>query len=46
MLKNKNNIFFSFDDFENAEKLYLTKYCEWKDCEEKGKYRAPTSRES
>ena len=46
MLKNKNNIFFSFGDFENAEKLYLTKYCEWKNCEEKGKYRAPTSREN
>ena len=46
MLKNKNNIFFSFDDFENVENLYLNKYCEWKDCEEKGKYRAPTSREN
>ncbi len=46
MLKNKNNIFFSFDNFDTIENFYLTKYCEWKDCEEKGEYRAPSSREN
>ena len=30
----------------NTENLQLTKYCEWKDCNKKGIYRAPKNREN
>ena len=44
MFKNKN-INFSDLDIDENELLKLTKYCEWKSCEEKGEYKAPSSRE-
>ena len=45
MLKYKKNTLFSFKDNNCNDGLYLTKYCEWKNCEAKGQYRAPTSRD-
>ena len=43
MLKNKKRFeFFSID--KEDEIFKLTKYCEWKGCQKKGEYRAPTSR--
>ena len=44
MLKNKN-IKFNLNDIDESDILRLTKYCEWHKCEEKGKYRAPSSRD-
>ena len=44
MFKNKN-INFSDLEIDENELLKLTKYCEWKGCEEKGEYKAPSSRE-
>ncbi len=43
MYKNKN-INFDLFDIDEGELLRLTKYCEWKNCDEKGIYKAPTSR--
>ena len=45
MLKNKNPNF-DFSEIDDTELLSLTKYCEWKGCEEKGEYKAPSSREN
>ena len=45
MFKNKN-INFSDLEIDENELLKLTKYCEWKGCEEKGEYKAPSSRKS
>ncbi len=45
MYKNKN-INLTIDiDYQEFDKLQLTKYCEWHNCQEKGEYKAPTSRE-
>ena len=45
MHKSKNINFFSDNEIEEFEELQLTKYCEWPNCEEKGIYKAPTSRD-
>ena len=47
MCKNKNiNLKLkSHNNHQDFEKLQLTKYCEWPNCEEKGLYKAPTSRD-
>ena len=39
----KSNDFFYLD--EDSQVLSLTKYCEWRNCEEKGEFKAPTSRD-
>ena len=44
MFKNKKRASFFLEDSE-SEILSLTKYCEWNNCEKKGEYKAPTSRE-
>ena len=44
MYKNKK-IFSNFLKDSNDEFLSLTKYCEWPNCQRKGEYKAPTSRE-
>ena len=44
MSKNKK-IFSNFLKDSNDEFLSLTKYCEWPNCQRKGEYKAPTSRE-
>ena len=44
MFKNKKSTdFFYLDD--DSQVLSLTKYCEWRSCEEKGEFKAPTSRD-
>ena len=43
MFKNKKRASFFLEDSE-SEILSLTKYCEWNNCEKKGEYKAPTSR--
>ena len=49
MYKNKNlnlNLNLNLNtEYQEFDKLQLTKYCEWHNCEEKGEYKAPTSRE-
>ncbi len=45
MYKNKNIYLDSFEKLDELEQLSLTKYCEWGNCQEKGNYKAPTSRE-
>ena len=45
MLKNKKENLYSKEYKEEIEGLSLPKYCEWKDCENKGEYKAPTSRD-
>ena len=45
MFKSKNTNLISDNDAIEYENLQLTKYCEWKGCQAKGEYRAPTSRE-
>tara|TARA_B100000029_G_scaffold510153_1_gene600998 strand:+ start:334 stop:891 length:558 start_codon:yes stop_codon:yes gene_type:complete len=45
MYKNKNINLNLDTDYKEFDKLRLTKYCEWHNCEEKGEYKAPTSRE-
>ena len=37
--------FSNFLEDSNDEFLALTKYCEWPNCQRKGEYKAPTSRE-
>ena len=44
MYKNKKTFNFYVED-NNDEFLSLTKYCEWPNCQRKGEYKAPTSRE-
>ena len=44
MHKNKKFFKFNFQE-EDEEILTLTKYCEWGNCQKKGEYKAPTSRE-
>lgn len=44
MYKNKK-IFGNYLENSNDEFLSLTKYCEWPNCQRKGQYKAPTSRE-
>ena len=46
MLKNKNIYLNSYHKFEEIDQLQLTKYCEWPNCQKKGIYRAPSSREN
>ena len=43
MLKNKKSRDIYFNEAD-TELMSLTKYCEWKNCEKKGEYKAPTSR--
>ncbi len=45
MLKYKKNTLFSYEYSDCNDGLYLTKYCEWKGCDAKGQYRAPSSRD-
>ena len=45
MFKNKKNNYQIYELEKDKEGLYLTKYCEWKDCLRKGEFRAPSSRE-
>ena len=45
MYKNKNINLTIDTDYQEFDKLQLTKYCEWHDCQEKGEYKAPTSRD-
>ena len=45
MFKNKKSTDFFFLD-DDTQVLSLTKYCEWRNCDEKGEFRAPTSRDS
>ena len=44
MYKNKKNISYYLEE-EDEELLALTKYCEWGNCQKKGEYKAPSSRE-
>ena len=44
MFKNKKSTDFFYLD-EDSQILSLTKYCEWRNCEEKGEFKAPTSRD-
>ena len=44
MFKNKKSTDFFYVD-EDSKILSLTKYCEWRNCEEKGEFKAPTSRD-
>ena len=44
MYKNKKSYGYYFEE-EEDEFLALTKYCEWGNCQKKGEYKAPTSRE-
>ena len=44
MHKNKKSFSYYLEE-ENDEFLALTKYCEWGNCQKKGEYKAPTSRE-
>ena len=46
MLKSKNINLLSKEEAQDLDKLQLTKYCEWNNCQEKGEYRAPSSREN
>ena len=43
MFKNKKRTSFFLED-NDSDILSLTKYCEWKNCERKGEFKAPTSR--
>ena len=43
MFKNKKRAYFFLED-NDSDILSLTKYCEWKNCERKGEFKAPTSR--
>ena len=43
MFKNKKSTDFFYLD-EDSQILSLTKYCEWRNCDEKGEFRAPKSR--
>ena len=43
MFKNKKSSELFIEEDEN-EPIALTKYCEWKNCNKKGQYKAPTSR--
>ena len=45
MFKSKNIKFYSDNEKAEFDELQLTKYCEWPNCQEKGEYKAPTSRE-
>ena len=45
MYKNKNINLSLNNEYQEFDNLQLTKYCEWPNCEEKGEYKAPTSRE-
>ncbi|MBF96692.1 MAG: hypothetical protein CMJ13_05670 [Pelagibacterales bacterium] len=45
MYKIKNINLTLDNEYEEFENLQLTKYCEWPNCEKKGEYKAPTSRE-
>ena len=45
MYKNKNINLILDTEYQEFDKLQLTKYCEWHNCEKKGEYKAPTSRE-
>ena len=45
MFKNKNIYLNSYYEAQEFEQHRLIKYCEWPNCEKKGEYRAPTSRE-
>ena len=45
MYKSKNINLFSDKETAEFDELQLTKYCEWPNCEEKGEFKAPTSRE-
>jgi len=44
MNKNKKSLSNFFEE-KDDEFLALTKYCEWGNCQKKGEYKAPTSRE-
>ena len=44
MYKNKKSFSYFFEE-KDDEFLALTKYCEWGNCQKKGEYKAPTSRE-
>ncbi len=44
MHKNKKSFSYYFEESDD-EFLGLTKYCEWGNCQKKGEYKAPTSRE-
>ena len=44
MLKNKKSFVNYIEEEEEDSVFALTKYCEWKNCEKKGEYKAPTSR--
>ena len=44
MYKNKKSFSYYFEE-KDEEFLALTKYCEWSDCQKKGEYKAPTSRD-
>ena len=44
MCKNKKNFNYFLEENDD-EFLALTKYCEWGNCQKKGEYKAPTSRE-
>ena len=45
MYKNKKSFTHYFEEKDEDEFLALTKYCEWGNCQKKGVYKAPTSRE-
>ena len=45
MYKNKKSFTHYFEEKDEDEFLALTKYCEWGNCQKKGEYKAPTSRE-
>ena len=45
MFKNKNIYLSTYNEVQEFEQLRLTKYCEWPGCDNKGDYKAPTSRE-
>ena len=46
MFKYKKDTYFFLEDTDENERLCLPKYCEWHNCEKKGEYRAPSSREN
>ncbi|MAJ24000.1 MAG: hypothetical protein CMP36_00660 [Rickettsiales bacterium] len=45
MFKKKKSYVFHLDEEKDEEVYALTKYCEWRNCNKKGEFKAPTSRD-